>query len=390
VFEKTAENPNFSFLGNVTVGKDIKINEMRRFYDAIIFASGAETDRNLGINGEYLRSSHAATEFVGWYNGHPDFKNFNFDLSCETAVIVGQGNVAMDVARILCKTVDELKNTDIAKHALDVLATSKIKEVHMFGRRGPVQASFTAVEVREFAELHDCDPIVDPKELELNEASQTELADPANAPKKKNYEILQSFLPLANRGKNRKFYLHFYRSPLEILGQGKVEKAVFEKNELLGLPGHQKARGTGLREEINCGIFFRSVGYRGIPISGLPFHDRTGIIPNMEGRVMDSEQIFTGLYTSGWIKRGPTGIIGPNKPDSDETVKSLLIDLPHLIPAEIPSTQAIITLLHQKGVRVVSFQDWKKIDAAEIERGKAAGKPREKFTSVSEMMSVLS
>lgn len=390
VFEKIAETPGFSFLGNVEIGRDIKVTELRRFYDAIIFCSGAETDRNLGINGEYLRGSHAATEFVGWYNGHPDFRNCSFDLNCETAVIVGQGNVAMDVARILCKTVDELKTTDISQHALDVLATSKIKEVHMIGRRGPIQASFTSVEVREFAELHECDPIIDPKELELNEASQKELTDPANAPRKKNYEILQSFLPLATRGKPRKFYLHFYRSPLEIIGQGRVEKVVFEKNRLLGEAGHQKAMGTGEREEINCGIFFRSVGYRGVPISGLPFHDRTGIIPNVEGRVTDSEQIFTGLYTAGWIKRGPTGIIGTNKPDSDETVHSLLKDLPHLIPAEIPNTQAVIDFLKQKGVRVVNFQDWKKIDAAEIARGKAIGKPREKFATVAEMLAVLS
>ncbi len=389
VFEKIAENPGYSFLGNVEVGRDIKVTELRRFYDAIIFCSGAETDRNLGISGEYLRGSHAATEFVGWYNGHPDFRNCNFDLNCEVAVIVGQGNVAMDVARILCKTIEELKTTDISQHALDVLATSKVREVHMIGRRGPVQASFTAVEAREFGELHECDPIIDPQELELNEASQKELNDPANAPKKKNYEILQSFLPLAARGKPRKFYMHFCRSPLEIVGQVRVEKAVFEKNRLLGEAGNQKAMGTGVREEIKCGIFFRSVGYRGVPISGLPFHDRTGIIPNFEGRVTDSEQIFTGLYTAGWIKRGPTGIIGTNKPDSDETVQSLLKDISILIPAEIPNTQAVCDFLKQKGVRIVSFDDWRKIDAAEIERGAKVGKPREKFTSTAEMLSLL-
>lgn len=389
IFEKIAETPGYSFLGNVEIGRDIKITELRRFYDAIIFCSGAETDRNLGISGEYLRGSHAATEFVGWYNGHPDFRNCNFDLSCKVAVIVGQGNVAMDVARILLKTVDELKMTDITQYALDHLATSKIQEVHMIGRRGPAQASFTSAEVKEFAELHECDPVIDPQELELNEASQKELVDPANAPKKKNYELLQSFLPLATRGKPRKFYMHFYRSPQEIVGQGRVEKVILEKNRLLGEAGSQKAMGTGVREEIPCGIFFRSVGYRGVPISGLPFHDRTGIIPNFEGRVMDSEQIFTGLYTAGWIKRGPTGIIGTNKPDSEETVQSLLKDIPLLIPAEIPNTQAVIDFLKQKGVRAVNFQEWKRIDAAEIERGQKIGKPREKFSSTAEMLSIL-
>ncbi len=389
IYEKIAAHPNFSFMGNVCVGDDISVHELRKYYDAIVIATGAETDRKLGINGENLLNCYTATEFVAWYNGHPDFQNRHFDLNHEVAVIVGQGNVAMDVARILSKTVDELKETDITRHALEILSQSRIKEVHMFGRRGPAQAAFTPVEIREFAELADCDPVIDLQELQLNEASQAELADPANAPKKKNYEILQELAKIGDRGKKRKFFLHFYRSPLEILGAGKVERVNFEKNRLVGDPGKQKSIGTGVREEFKCGIFFRSVGYRGIPLKGLPFHDQAGVIPNIGGRVSDAEHIFMGLYAVGWIKRGPTGIIGTNKPDSEETIKNLLEDVDKLLPCQIPDTNVLLEYLREKEIKVISFTDWKKIDAAELERGKKYGKPREKYITVEGMLTAL-
>jgi len=390
VYEKTAENQNFSFLGNVNVGKDVSVEILRKHYDALIFCHGAETDRRLGIPGEDLVGSHTATEFVAWYNGRPEYKDRVFDLSQEVAVVVGQGNVAMDVSRILCKTVDELKNTDICKHALEVLAESKIREVHMIGRRGPAQAAFTPPEIREFSELVDCIPVFDnPNDMNLNEASRKELEDPQNASKKKNYEILQSFLNLQSGNKKRKFVIHFLKSPVEIIGSRSVEKVVFEHNELIGEPGKQKSKGIGKRTTLPCGLIFRSVGYRGIPIPGLPFHDQSGIIPNEQGRIVDSEHIYHDLYCAGWIKRGPSGVIGTNKPDSEGTVAKLLEDLPNLNPCSIPSTDKLITWLKDKGVRVVSFSDWKKIDAAEMERGKPIGKPREKFVKVEEMLAVL-
>ncbi len=389
VFEKTAENPKFTFLGNVTVGKNITVFELQKFYDAIIFAIGAEADRKLGIDGEELVGSYTATEFVAWYNGHPDFQDHHFDFSHERAVIVGQGNVAMDVARILCKTADELKKTDISQHALEILAESKIKEVHVFGRRGPMQASFTPPEIKEMGELADCYPVLQPDDLNLNEASQKEIEDPANAVRKKNFEILQHFTTLQPAGRNRKFFLHFRRSPVEIIGKGRVQKLKFEINRLVGEPNKQKVRGTGKFEEIDCGIFFRSVGYRGIPIKGLPFSDQAGIIPNQNGRVMDSEEIFSGWYVAGWIKRGATGIIGTNKPDSEDTVKSLIEDLDQLNPCERPSTEEVIAFLKEREVRVVTFAEWKKIDAAEIERGVKLGKPREKFARITGMLSAI-
>ncbi len=389
VYEKTAQHPEFSFFGNVNVGYDISIEELKKFYDAILFTCGAQTDKKIGIPGEDLPGSHTATEFVAWYNGHPDYCNRKFDLSCEVAVVVGQGNVAMDVSRILSKTVEELKNTDIAQHALEVLARSKIKEVHLIGRRGPAQAAFTPPEIKEFGELVDCDPIVDAKDLELNEASQKELENPANNAKKKNFETLKSFAGLTERKKNRKFVVHFLKSPVALSGQGKVEKVVLEKNVLEGEAGNQKAKGTGIKEEMPCGIFFRSVGYSGVPIPGVPFDERKAVFPNKEGRILNGPNIVPGFYASGWIKRGPSGVIGTNKPDSEETVKKILEDTLALTPCSTPDSSALSEYFKKKSVRFVSFEDWKKIDTAEIERGKPLGKPREKFVVKEEMLAVL-
>lgn len=391
VYEKTAERPDFSFIGNVMVGEHISINELKRFYDAIIIATGAETDRKLGIEGEDMLGSYASTAFVGWYNGHPDFQDLTFDFSSEIAVVIGQGNVAMDVCRILLKTVDELKNTDITQNALDALAGSKIREVHCFGRRGPVQAAFTPVEIREFGELADCYTVINPKHFELNEASKIELEDPTNVVRKKNFEILQELSKMTPdpEGKKKKFVLHFCNSPLEMRGKGRVQQVVFERNTLIGEPNNQKVRGTGVTNTFNCGLVFRSIGYLGVPIKGLPFHSSSGTIPNQKGRIMDSEQIYNGLYVTGWIKRGATGIIGTNKADSDETVHSLVEDLPNLNACQEPSTEALLELLKSREVHPVSFADWKKIDAAEIERGLKVGKPREKFVRVRGMLSAV-
>lgn len=389
IYERIAEKSGFSFLGNVNVGKDIGVWELKDFYDVVLFACGAASDRKLGIPGEDLPGSYTATEFVAWYNGHPDYRDRKFDLSGKVAVVIGQGNVATDVCRILCKTVDELKNTDIAQHALEALAQSKVQEVHMVGRRGPAQAAFTPVEVREFGELADCDPVVDPAELELNAASRSELETAKELTRKKNIETLQRFAALGASHKRKKLFVRFLRSPVEIKGNGRVERVVFEKNELTGEPGKQKARATGQKEEWPCGIFFRSVGYHGVPVPGVPFDERAGVVPNQEGRVTESGRVVPGLYVAGWIKRGPTGVIGTNKADSDETVRHIFEDMPQLSSAPRRDTRPLLESLKKKDVRVVGFQDWKKIDAREIARGQPVGKPREKFTSAAEMLSVL-
>lgn len=388
-YEKTAALPGFAFLGNVTVGRDISVEEMRRFYDAILFSNGAQTDRRLGIPGEDLPGSYTATEFVAWYNGHPDYQDRAFDLSHECVVVIGQGNVAVDVARILCKTVDELKDTDITARALEVLAESKVREVRMIGRRGPVQAAFTPPEMKELGEFDDCDLMVDPAELELNDASKAELEVLKWREAQKNYDLLSAAAAKPPAGKSRRLLIQFYRGPKELVGGPRLDGVVLERNTLSGEPGAQKASATGVTELVPCGVLFRSVGYRGVPLAGIPFDDKKAIIPNVEGRVMDNGQPLSGLYVAGWIKRGPSGIIGTNKPDSFETVKSLLADVPTLARCAEPSRDALLSLLKSRNVRVVGYDDWRLIDAAEIERGTAVGKPREKFTSIDEMLGIL-
>lgn len=389
VYEKTALQEGFSFYGNVHVGKDLSVAELKRFYDAVIFCSGAETDRKLGIPGEDFSGSHTATEFVGWYNGHPDYCDREFDLSQEVAVVIGQGNVAMDVARILCKTVEELKSTDIAQYALDALANSNVKEVHLIGRRGPVQAAFTPPEIKEFGELADCDVFVSKEDLELNDASRKELEDPANKQAQKNFETLTEFAGRQPSGKRKKFIVHFYESPLEILGDGRVQKVVLGKNELSGEPGVQKAKLTAERQEFPCGLFFRSVGYHGVPISGVPFDEKRGVFSNEKGRIVGDGKPVPGLYCAGWIKRGPSGVIGTNKPDSQETVACLLEDRNKLPLAEVPDSNQMLEFLAEKTTKVVDFADWRKIDLAEVERGRQAGKPREKFVVIKDMLKVI-
>ncbi|MCK5580344.1 MAG: FAD-dependent oxidoreductase [Candidatus Omnitrophica bacterium] len=388
LFEKIAQKENFSFLGNVYVGKDISVEELKEFYDAIIFACGAETDRKLDIPGIDLEGSHTATEFVGWYNGHPDYVDREFDLSQEVVVIIGQGNVAIDVARILCKTVDELNKTDISQHALDILAESKIKEVHMVGRRGPVQSAFTFAEIEEIQDLKNCTPVFDKKYLDINEASRIELNNPNDHMYIRKWKVFENFAQTKDI-KKRKLILDFYLSPVEIKGQGRAEKVIFEENELVGKPKAQKATGTGRFIEIDCGLFFRSVGYQGRPLGWVPFDEQKGIFPNKDGRILDGDHEVPGMYAVGWIGQGPVGVIGTNKSPAQKTVANLLADIPRLTPCRNSNPQAIYDFLKQKGVAVITFDDWKKIDAAEIARGQEAGKPREKFIRVEDMMNVV-
>jgi ferredoxin--NADP+ reductase len=291
VFDKIAESPQFNFIGNVTVGRDISVTELRHSHHALIFTCGAETDRRLGIPGEDLPGSYTATEFVGWYNGHPDYRNRQFDLSHENAVIIGQGNVAADVSRILAKCTDELQHTDIAGHALKGLADSRIRNIYVVGRRGPAQAKFTSKELKEFGELAICDPVIDPEELQLNPASEAELDDKANAGGRKVYELFSRFAALASTAKPRSCHFTFLKSPVEILGHGKVEKIVFEKNTLTGAPMNQSARGSGETMELEAGIVFRSIGYRGLPITGVPFDEKRGIFPNTNGRITGNDGV---------------------------------------------------------------------------------------------------
>lgn len=387
VYDKIARTPNFNFFGNVTIGGDVSVDELRSTHHAVIFACGAERDRRLGIPGEDLSGSHTATEFVGWYNGHPDYRDHTFDLSHEVAVIVGQGNVAADVCRILAKPVNELRHTDIAEHALDILAGSKVREIHVVGRRGPAQAKFTSKELRELGDLTDCDPVVAPEDLILNPESTAELADKNNTNNAKNLEILRSFAARSNASKHRRIFFHFLRTPVALAGDRRLERVVLARNHLEGGPFHQVARETSEILELQCGLLFRSIGYRGIPIPDVPFDERRGIFPNRDGRLLNgSDSVSVGLYATGWIKRGPTGIIGTNRADSVATVKALIEDLPILPAGEKRGVDALHSLLTQRGTKYVSYGDWLKIDAAEVGRGVLTGKPREKFTRIQEML----
>ncbi|MGE3853842.1 MAG: FAD-dependent oxidoreductase [Planctomycetota bacterium] len=389
VYEKLAATAGFTFFGNVMVGRDISVDELRVYYDAILFTCGAETDRRLGIPGEDLPGSYTATEFVGWYNGHPDYRNREFDLSQEVAVVIGQGNVAMDVSRILAKTVDELKDTDIAQHALDQLAESKVKEIHVIGRRGPVQAKFTPPEIKEIGELADCDVVIDEADMQLGAACQAELADEANRDAQRNFKVMEEFSKRGKPTKSRRYFLRFLLGPKELSGDGRVQRLVLSKNRLAGEANNQWAEETGETSEMPCGLLFRSVGYRGVAVPGVPFEDRKGIFPNQAGRVMDGAAPAPALYAAGWIKRGPSGVIGTNKPDAQETVATILGDLASLKPCSKPDSKALADRLCGEGVRVINWADWQKIDAAEVERGKAVGKPREKFATIEEMLAIL-
>ncbi len=392
VYDKIAtNNPELNYIGNVTVGKDITVDELRNTHHAVIFTCGAESDRRLGIPGEDLAGSHTATEFVAWYNGHPDYRDRIFDLSHETAVVIGQGNVAADVSRILSKTVDELKNTDITQHALDALAESKIKNVYVIGRRGPAQAKFTSKELKEFGELEDCDAIVDKKELILNESSSAELAEKSNAGSKKVYDLFTVYADRETGNKSRQCYFQFLRSPIELLGTDRLEKVVLEHNQLSGEAFKQSARGTGERYELEAGILFRSIGYRGVAMPGVPFHKSWGVFPNENGRITENESVVPQMYTAGWIKRGPTGIIGTNRACAVETVKLLLEDVPKLDNGDSKAGRTrIYNLLDERKVRYINYDQWKQIDHLEVERGEAKQKPREKITSVEEMLSSVS
>jgi ferredoxin/flavodoxin---NADP+ reductase len=394
VYEKTAAREGFRFFGNVKVGHDIEVEDLERLYHAIVFTVGAETDRRLEIPGEDLPGSHAATAFVGWYNAHPDYCDEEFDLSCERAVVIGNGNVATDVARMLALTEEQLRATDTADHAIEALAQSKVSEIVILGRRGPAQAAFTNPEVKELGEMEDADIVVDPAEVELDPASQAFIeSDEADKTSRVNVEILREFAQRRPEGKPRRIVLRFLVSPVEIKGDVKVEKIVIGRNELVEAEGALRARDTGEREELECGLVLRSVGYTGVPLEGVPFDERRGTILNDGGRVLDSHDggHKVGHYAAGWIKRGPSGVIGTNKKDALETIRHLLADVESgtLMDPTNPEPSAVEDILGERGVRYVTFEDWQAIDQAEVGRGEPHGRPRVKFVRVEEMLQTL-
>ena len=389
VYEKIAQSPSVNYFGNVCVGQDISVSQLASLHHATILACGAQSDRRLGVTGEDLPGSHSATEFVGWYNGHPDFRDRSFDLSQEVVAVVGQGNVAIDVVRILAKTVDELKHTEIAGHALELLADSKVREIHIIGRRGPAQAKFTPHELQELGTLADCQPRVDSDDLFLNSESKIEVADKMSRSLSKNLEVLSRFAASIVNTKRRRCYFHFLRSPKAILGKDRVEGIRLSKNRLQGQAFNQIVEETNDLVDLKCGLVFRSVGYRGVAIDGVPFDDERGVFPNSEGRLITKAgEGVRGLYATGWIKRGPSGIIGTNRSDSVDTVSTLLADLPSLDDREKRGLAGLVEHLASRNKHYISYRGWDKINKHEIRVGSLKNKPREKVTRVTEMLEI--
>ncbi|MCC7486185.1 MAG: FAD-dependent oxidoreductase [Burkholderiales bacterium] len=388
VYDRIARSAAFFFLGNVHVDRDIGMGELMDTHHAVVLACGAGTDRRLGIPGEKLPGSHPASEFVGWYNGHPDYHACTFDLAQEVAVIIGQGNVALDIARILVKPVDHLRHTDIAAHALDALAKSRIREVHIVGRRGPAQAKFTSQELSEIGEIAQCSAVVHPGDLDLSETCRIEAADKMSRNLAKNLETFRRFAS-GSSDAHRRCYFHFFRNPRQISGHRRVEGVRFARTRLTGEPFRQAAVDTEEFIDMPCGLVFRSIGYHGVPIAGLPFDDARGTIPHRDGRLIDpSGNAIRGLYATGWIKRGATGIIGTNRADSVATVASLLSDLPGLDTMPKSGSAGLAAMLAARGKRHVTYEEWLRIDETEVRTGRAKGKPREKMTRVQEMLAV--
>jgi len=395
-FDKVAANPAFRFFGGVELGRHLSVDDLRAHYHMVLYTTGAQTDRRMGIPGEDLQRSHAATEFVAWYNGHPDYRDLTFDLSQERAAVVGVGNVAADVTRIRDRTPEELAATDIADYALEALSASRIREVYVLGRRGPAQAAFTNPEVRELGELAGADVSAQPEEVEPDELTRQVLERAPDRATQKKIEIIKEYARRTPTGKPRRLVMRFLVSPVELRddGTGAVGGMRLVKNRLYATAtGTLQPKATDQVEDLPVGLVFRSVGYRGVPVPGVPFNDDWGVILNAKGRVLDpqTKHPLVGQYTAGWIKRGPTGVIGTNKPDAAETVAGMIEDLArdiHLRPAD-PSPAAVERLIRERQPQYLSYQDWLRLDEIETRRGRETGKPRVKFTRVKDMLAAL-
>jgi ferredoxin--NADP+ reductase len=389
VYEKTAADPEFRFYGNVEYGRDLDHTDLMRRYHAVLYAVGAQTDKQMGIPGEELPGSWAATEFVAWYNAHPDYRELEFDLSSERAVVIGNGNVAMDVTRMLATDPEDLAKTDVADHGLDVLRESNVREVVVLGRRGPAQAAFTNPELLELDEMTGADVIVDAEDCALDPMSEESIAGEGHLTARKNVEILRDYSAKGLSGSDRRIVLRFLVSPVAILGEGKVEAIRIVHNELhRDDDGSLRPRPTGQTEEIPCGLVFRSIGYRGVPLPDVPFDERRCVIPNEGGRVLSGGAPVAGEYAVGWIKRGPTGIIGTNKKDAQETVDLLFedVDAGRLPEPDDPDRDSLEELLDERAPEHVTYAGWEAIDRKEKSLGEPHGRPRVKLCTFEELL----
>ncbi|HET7736345.1 MAG TPA: FAD-dependent oxidoreductase [Nocardioidaceae bacterium] len=386
-FERLVDHPRFRFHLNVEIGTHISHEELVATHHAVLYSVGASEDRRLEIPGEDLPGSHAATEFVGWYNGHPDHRHHSFDLSAERAVVIGNGNVALDIARILAQPASALATTDIADHALEALLRSKVEEVVVLGRRGPVQAAYTTPELLGLGDLPDVDVVVDPAEVALDDVSRAYLdSERCSFADRLKTQVVREYAGRATK-QGRRIVLRFLGSPVEIVGDSHVTGLYVVRNRLVDGDPEPTAVPTEESELVETGLVLRSVGYRARPVPGLPFDQRRGVIPNTAGRVVDLDgRRRRGVYTAGWIKRGPSGVIGTNKRCAAETVTALLQD--HADGLLTDPVADVDVLLAQRQPREVRAAEWRRIDAHETRAGQAHGRPRIKLTEVATMLEV--
>ncbi|RJO76487.1 4Fe-4S dicluster domain-containing protein [Nocardia panacis] len=389
MFESAFRRDTLQYYLNVEVGTHISHEELLAHHHAVIYAVGASTDRRLGVPGEDLPGSHSATEFVAWYNGHPDYAEHVFDLSGERAVIVGNGNVALDVARVLTMDPQELAKTDIADHALAALRQSNIREVVVLGRRGPLQAAYTSPEFLALGHLKGVDIVIDAAETTLDAGSRALLEDPEAEPALRlKYNLAVEYSQARRDPAHRRIVFRYLAAPTALNGADAVTSADFAHNELVEENGQLVARATDRTERVEAGLVLRSIGYRGEPVPDLPFDDRRGVVPNEHGRVIGADGApLPGVYVSGWIKRGPRGVIGSNRVDAEETVEQVITDFTAgRLTAPKGDRAALKTLLAQRNADLVDRDGWRAIDQAEKAAGKSAGRPRVKLTSREDLL----
>jgi ferredoxin--NADP+ reductase len=381
---KVLDRPNIRLLGNIDYGTDIKLEELQEFYDAVIFSTGASADRALDIPGVDLDGSHGAADFVSWYDGHPDVPR-TWPLNASSVAVLGVGNVALDVARILAKTADELLSTDIPDNVYQGLKASPVTDVHVFGRRGPAQAKFTPLELRELDHSPNVEVIVHPEDIEFDEGSITALR--ASKQLDMVVKTLQEWAIRDPGSRPRRLHLHFFHSPSEVLGaDGRVVGLRTERTELTG---DGNVRGTGEFHDWDVQAVYRAVGYLSSHLPELPFDHVAGVVPNQAGRVLDlDENQLPGVYVTGWIKRGPIGLIGHTKGDAAETIASLLGDADTLTPPKYSSPNAILDFLAARGIPFTTWEGWGKLDAHEKSLGRPAGRERIKVVEREEMTRV--